>query len=277
MSRQEFHLAIESEYCSAVELIHQSSTLPKGEIKQAMQKGAVWLEDNKGIRRLRRAKAKLTAGSTLHFYHDAEVLNQNIANPFLIEDCQTYSIWFKPAGVLSQGSKWGDHCTINRWIETQDQQQRPAFIVHRLDRAACGLMIIAHGKKIARHFGQLFESRDIEKIYRARVHGLLQVELPMTIQESVNGKSASTTLLIVAQDPDSNTSLLTLRIDSGRKHQIRQHLSVLGYPIISDRLYGKDDKEDLQLCAWSLKFKDPRDQSPRHFEVPPNLIPEGLI
>ena len=147
MSRQEFHLAIESEYCSAVELIHQSSTLPKGEIKQAMQKGAVWLEDNKGIRRLRRAKAKLTAGSTLHFYHDAEVLNQNIANPFLIEDCQTYSIWFKPAGVLSQGSKWGDHCTINRWIETQDPQQRPAFIVHHLDRAACGLMVIAHGKK----------------------------------------------------------------------------------------------------------------------------------
>ncbi len=276
MPRQEFHLAIECENCSAVELIHQSCELPKGEIKQAMQKGAVWLEDDKGIRRLRRAKAKLTAGSRLHFYHDTEVLKQSIASPVLIEDCQTYSIWFKPAGVLSQGSKWGDHCTINRWIETNDQKQRPAFIVHRLDRAACGLMIIAHRKKIASHFGQLFESRDIEKVYRARVHDLLQAALPMTILEPVNGKSASTTLLTVAQDPDSTTSLLTLRIDSGRKHQIRQHLAGLGYPIIGDRLYGNDDMEDLQLCAWSLKFKDPVDQSPREFQVPPDLLPEGL-
>ena len=276
MPRQEFHIPIVSDNLSPVELIHEFSALPKGDIKQVMQKGAVWLEDNKGVRRLRRAKAKLVAGNTLHVYFDTDVLNQTITAPSLIEDLQTYSIWFKPPGVLSQGSKWGDHCTINRWIEIQDQQQRPAFIVHRLDRAACGLMVIAHGKKIAARFGQLFESRAIEKIYRTRVHGLLEADLPLTIEEPLNNRSASTTVLNVLPNQDSNSSLVTIRIDTGRKHQIRQHLAGLNYPIMGDRLYGNDDHGDLQLCAWSLAFKDPLDQTPRRFQVPAELMPEEL-
>ncbi len=52
-----------------------------------------------------------------------------------------------PYGMLSQGSKWSDHCTIARFAQQHLTPERPVFIVHRLDRAATGLILIAHSKK----------------------------------------------------------------------------------------------------------------------------------
>lgn len=277
MAKQEYHLDLTTDDQSAVELIQQASGLSASEIKRTMQKGAVWLQDSTGIRRLRRAKSKLSSGVKIHVYHDPDILQQTIITPQLIDDQQVYSVWFKPAGALSQGSKWGDHCTINRWIESHDKDQRPAFITHRLDRAACGLMIIAHSKSMARQISRLFEIRDIEKIYRARVSGLFDKETPFTIQQPVNGKTASTTVLDVRHNDSDSSSLLTIRIDSGRKHQIRQHLTELGFPIIGDRLYGIYQQDDLQLCAWSLAFECPIQQTSRFYEVPSQLAPEGLL
>ena len=68
----------------------------------------------------------------------------------------------------------GDHCTIYRWAEQQLKPERPAFIVHRLDRAASGLIILAHSKKMAQTFSQLFKNHDIQKQYRATVEGELK-------------------------------------------------------------------------------------------------------
>ncbi len=276
MSRQEFHIEFDSEKNLAVETIQQASGLTASEIKRTMQKGAVWLEDTQGTRRLRRAKGQLPSEGVLHVYHDPEVLRQTIEPPQLINDRKDYSIWFKPRGVFSQGSKWGDHCTINRWIENHDESQRPAFITHRLDRAACGLMIIAHGKTMAAQISQLFEHREMEKIYRVRVRGRFEENTPYTITEPTDGKPASTTILQAIIDADDESSQLTVRIDSGRKHQIRRHLADLGYPVLGDRLYGKDRSSDLQLCAWSLRFVCPIDQSIQYYEVPEELVPEGL-
>ena len=67
---------------------------------------------------------------------------------------KTTSIWYKPYGIYCQGSKWGDHHTIHRMAE--QQLQRPCFIVHRLDRATTGLVIVAHKKKIAAALAALF-------------------------------------------------------------------------------------------------------------------------
>jgi len=89
----------------------------------------------------------------------------------LVEDCGDYSIWNKPSGMLSQGSKWGDHCTIYRWVEKNLQPERAAFVVHRLDRAATGLILLAHKKSVASQFSRLFEKREIYKRYLVKVKG----------------------------------------------------------------------------------------------------------
>ena len=146
---QQYHLTVTDASVSAVELLAAESGLSKQQIKQIMHKGAVWRSRGKQAQRIRRAKSKLNVGDELSLYLDAKVLAEVPAEPQLLADEGAYSVWYKPYGMRSQGSKWGDHCALYRWVELNLQPQRPAFLVHRLDRAATGLILIAHEKKAA--------------------------------------------------------------------------------------------------------------------------------
>jgi tRNA pseudouridine32 synthase/23S rRNA pseudouridine746 synthase len=142
--RIEEHVSIESPEELPIDLLHRTTGLPKQRIKSAMTKGAVWLSRGRKTQRLRRAKRKLRIGDELHLYYDIKILDEVPVEPTLIADLGGYSVWQKPYGLRSQGSKWGDHCTVVRWAERSLKPERPAFTVHRLDRAANGLMLIAH-------------------------------------------------------------------------------------------------------------------------------------
>ena len=140
----EIHLSIESSEVGSVDLLHQASGLPKQRIKWAMTQGAVWLTRGRNTQRLRRAKRTLQAGDEIHLYYNADILAEVPPPPMLIADVGDYSVWNKPYGLRSQGSKWGDHCTVARWAERHLKPERSAFTVHRLDRAANGLILVAH-------------------------------------------------------------------------------------------------------------------------------------
>jgi tRNA pseudouridine32 synthase/23S rRNA pseudouridine746 synthase len=170
-NRIEHHLQVESTGDTAVNLLQRASGLSKGRIKSAMSKGAVWLTRGKTTQRLRRATRKLQSGDELHLYHDESVLAEVPAAPELIADAGDYSVWNKPYGLRSQGSKWGDHCTVTRWAEQHLQPERSAFVVHRLDRAASGLILVAHAKRTAAALSEIFKRRKIEKRYQAWVAG----------------------------------------------------------------------------------------------------------
>jgi tRNA pseudouridine32 synthase/23S rRNA pseudouridine746 synthase len=167
----EHHLQVESTGETAVDLLQRESGLSKGRIKSAMSKGAVWLTRGKSTQRLRRATRKLRSGDELHLYYDEDVLAEVPAEPQLIADVGDYSVWNKPYGLRSQGSKWGDHCTVTRWAEQHLQPERSAFVVHRLDRAANGLILVAHAKRTAAALSEIFTRRKIEKRYQAWVTG----------------------------------------------------------------------------------------------------------
>ena len=191
----EFHIKVKGTDQKIPNLIAEHSGFTIREIKSYMQKGAVWLSDKTGTHRVRRASKNLAIGDELHCYFNQIVLNATIEEPTLLEDKDQYSIWVKPNGVLSQGSKWGDHCSIARWVELYDTRQRPAFIVHRLDRAACGLMLIAHGKKMASTFSAMFAQRKISKNYIAYVEGDHSSRTaPQTIDEQLDGKLSITNI-----------------------------------------------------------------------------------
>ena len=221
---------------------------------------------------MRRSKKILIPETTLHLYYNAAIQNTVPTNAILISDEVEYSIWNKPYGMYSQGSKWGDHCTIHRWAETHLKPERPAFIVHRLDRAASGLIILAHSKKMATMFSTLFKNREIEKRYSAVVEGSLDdLELPHIITSNIDDKPALTKIISI--ESDANNSKLIIEIETGRKHQIRQHLAELGHPIIGDRLYGSKNfsenfqQQDLQLQAKSLRFICPVTNSQREYSL----------
>lgn len=267
----EKHIDINSKNAqsTAVDTLKYSTSLTKAEIKQVMAKGAVWLTRNNSTQRIRRASKQLQEGDCLHLYYDADVLASVPNDATLISDEGAYSIWFKPYGMLSQGAKWGDHCTINRWVEANLQPQRPAFIVHRLDRAATGLMVIAHQKKVAANLSMLFQNRQIKKHYQAIIHGQLLEE--KTMDSPIDGKPSISHIKPLEYNPVDKQTLVEVNIETGRKHQIRKHLSEAGFPIVGDRLYGlkgAGNERDLCLTSCFLSFLSPLDNLKKEYRLP---------
>ena len=259
-NRVEAHVTVESQEELPIDLLHRKTGLPKQRIKLAMTQGAVWTTRGRNTQRLRRAKRRLRTGDEIHLYYDAKILAAVPDEPDLIADVGEYSVWDKPYGLRSQGSKWGDHCTVVRWAERHLSPERPAFTVHRLDRAANGLILIAHSRSMAASLSGLFRERKVEKRYRAMVSGDFSEHVePFRVEREIDGKAALSEFLHRQLLADGKRSVVDVRIETGRKHQIRRHLAALGHPVTGDRLYGSgdDDGMDLQLTACFLAFQCP--------------------
>ena len=268
ISHFELHITAETTQQTAVDLLAENTPLSKQKIKHTMTNGAVWLESLIGIHRLRRAKKVVKENDVLHLYYDEKIQATKPDEAILVSDEGEYSIWNKPYGMYSQGTKWGDHCTIYRWAEEHLTPQRPAFLVHRLDRAANGLIILAHTKKTSKAIADLFQKRQIKKQYLATVEGVIDdIALPYTISSKIDDKSAISNITAVKQLKDEKT-LVTVEIETGRKHQIRKHLSEFGYPIIGDRLYGSGHSDNnLQLQSNYLQFICPSTNEMREYSL----------
>jgi len=280
---QEFHIEADDAGGNAVDQLSRHTLLSRQQLKQAMSKGALWItpagktsadgrQHSRHTRRLRRSKKTLNVGDQLHLYYNPALLELIPPVPTLIEDEGSYSVWHKPYGMLSQGSKWSDHCTLTRWAEQHLEPQRSAFLVHRLDRATSGLMVIAHSKQAARSLTQAFEQRKTNKHYQAIIEGRFP-DNEIHCELSINDKPALSHFQRLDYDERRNQSLVDIHIETGRKHQIRKHLSALGFPIVGDRLHGRAgaDDIDLQLCAYQLSFPDPAipQSAPKTYQLNP--------
>lgn len=257
---------------TALDLLSSGSGLSKQRIKDAMNKGAVWWTLKGKTLRLRRASKILNKGSVIQLYYDEQVLARAPEAAHLIADESRYSLWFKPHGMLAQGSQWGDHCSLLRWAELNLQPRRECFLIHRLDADAAGLMMIAHDQQSAARLSQLFQQRDMRKHYQAWVKGLVDISTDkLTLDQPLESKSAITHVQCLAVEESRQSSLLDIQIETGRKHQIRRHLADWGHPIIGDRLYGTQSSQKLQLLAYRLMFKCPFTGADLNYELPKEL------
>ena len=245
----------------ASELLATGTGLSKTKIKEAMIKGAVWLKKGRGKRRrLRRATSTLAVGDVLEVFYDKNILARTPPPADMLADRKTYSVWFKPAGMMTQGSNFGDHCALLRVVETYFLRRRPVHPVHRLDREVPGVVLVAHARETTRRLSVLFQNRRVIKRYRAEVLGVLDGKQSVSkIDLPLDGKSALTEYTVAAHSSANGTSTVDIRLITGRRHQLRRHFEMIGHPIMGDPLYGKGNKnpDGLKLSAVSLEFRCP--------------------
>ena len=147
-------------------------------------------------------------------------------------------------------------------------------IVHRLDKDTSGILIVAKNDKAHINMSEQIKEHLVEKTYIALVRGIVkenEASINMPIGRSdkdrkkmavkKNGKEAITHFKVIKRFPKHNCSLLEVKIETGRTHQIRVHLSHIGYPVIGDEIYsnGKNEWNISGQClhAKSLKFNHP--------------------
>jgi tRNA pseudouridine32 synthase / 23S rRNA pseudouridine746 synthase len=172
----------------------------------------------------------------------------------------------KPAGLLAVPGRGADKADC---VSLRVQRKYPdALIVHRLDQATSGLMLLARGLVIQRALSLLFETRQVHKQYVAVVHGLLEqdtgsINLPLAAdwparpRQKVDhqlGKAALTHYCVLSRDTSACTTRLVLEPITGRTHQLRVHLSALGHPILGDALYSGTPSLELQAPPLSTRL-----------------------
>lgn len=244
---------------AASDFLANRSGLSKSSIKDAMNKGAVWLK-RKGLGRMRLRKAAflLKKGDILELHYDSRVLSIVPPSASLLLDYGHYSIWFKPAGLLTQGTEYGDHGTLLRQAEVHFKSRRKIFPVHRLDREASGLIMIAHSRKAAAELSRLFAGHSVVKRYQVEVLGVPEKEEGI-IKEPLDGKPAVSRYRLIASNPEKRTSTLLVEIETGRMHQIRRHLAGAGLPVMGDPRYGTGNRDGrpMRLIACELRWRCP--------------------
>ena len=264
----------------ACQILADTSGLPKERIKHAMVRGAVWLKrPGKKERRLRKAKFKLLPDDFIQLFYDAKVLSQTPQEPTCIASYVDYSVWFKPPWLLSQGSRYGDHCSLLRLAE-KSNLDIDYKLIHRLDREASGLMLLAHNRNAAMLLSKLFQEDQIEKRYFAEVHGKPQIpEKGLQLTTDLDDRSACTEILSASPGRTEQNTILDIQLHTGRLHQIRQHLADFGHPVVGDPKYGEvrqKGRYELHLCAWKISFLSPFTQEQTSFQVPRGMRPSFL-
>jgi 23S rRNA pseudouridine1911/1915/1917 synthase len=207
----------------------------------------------------------------------------------------------KPAGLLVHGAK---HITENNLTDellkkfpeiakVGDDPERPG-LMHRLDKLASGLMVIARTQDSFNNLKKQFQERQVQKIYTALVYGQIdkdEGEIDFPIERSVkgykmaalprtkngkvniNGRAAITEFFVLQKF--INYNLIQVKIKTGRTHQIRVHLAAYDHPLVGDDLYGtsktkiKNKKLGTQrifLVATELAFSDLSGEN-HHFQI----------
>jgi tRNA pseudouridine32 synthase/23S rRNA pseudouridine746 synthase len=201
----------------------------------------------------------------------------------------------KPAGLLSVPGRGPENADC---LSARVQAVWPdALVVHRLDMATSGLLVMARGIEAQRRLSHAFAQRHTHKRYEAVVWGLLQppedtadasapgwqrIDLPLVVDwlnrprsivSHQLGKPSTTLWRVLAHDPAARTTRLDLRPITGRSHQLRVHLQALGHPIVGDNLYAPPEalaaSPRLLLHACDLSLPHPASAEVTQWHSPP--------
>jgi 23S rRNA pseudouridine1911/1915/1917 synthase len=201
----------------------------------------------------------------------------------------------KPAGLLTQGDRSGEPNLLDdvkAWIAREFSKPGNVYLglLHRLDRQVAGVVLFARTSKAASRLSAQFREHTIEKTYWALVQGRPEpasAHLTHFIEDleeragviahdkpGAGRKEARLSYQVFATAGD--VSAVELRLETGRKHQIRAQLSAVGHPILGDAAYRASRKFEgagIALVAKRLRFVHPVSKHSLAIEIPDHLCP----
>ena len=196
----------------------------------------------------------------------------------------------KPAGILTQADDSGDESLLDQvkaWIKAEFNKPGNVFLglIHRLDRNVSGVVLFARTSKGASRLSEQFRDKTTEKFYRAIVEGKPKPEQASLSHHLRKEKTLKSTVF-KRQGKDTQhaeleyktlknyegTSLLEIKLHTGRFHQIRAQLAFIGHPILGDKKYGATTplpERQVALYAHRLIFKHPISKEKVCVQSPP--------
>lgn len=233
----------------------------KSALKKAIKKGRIFIDCN-----IATTAKYITGGEKI----ELKELQENSTSKkltlrldILFED-DYLAIIYKPAGILVSGNKLitiSNALPQNLQKSTQKDAVKPQPI-HRLDYPTSGLLLVGKTSSAIQELGKLFRDKKIQKTYFAITIG--KMCCGGTINFKVDGKNASTEFSVLHAEKSTRfefVNLVKLHPKTGRKHQLRKHLSSIGHQILGDKEYGIKELiltgKGLYLHAAKLEFTHP--------------------
>jgi 23S rRNA pseudouridine1911/1915/1917 synthase len=194
----------------------------------------------------------------------------------------------KGAGLLTIATAKEREHTLYRYLSSHVKEKDPGakvFIVHRLDRDASGLLVFARTVEVKTALQAQLREHTVDRLYCAIVEGRVETEegtidRPLVeletgrVEEGKGGRGREARTHYRVLRAGDKHSRLEVRLESGRKHQIRVHLAILGHPIAGDKTYGaRGEWHRLALHARTLAFDHPVTGERMRFESP---VPQSL-
>lgn len=258
-------------------VIEQMPTLTRSFATKLIEEGRVCVNDSPVLK----PGYKMRKDDTVTIDHDEAEFHKipTIDLQVLYEDADCVVI-YKPTGLLTHSKgAFNPEATVATWLRGRltGMSGERAGIVHRLDRATSGVMICAKTEEAHKWLQKQFSQRRVKKMYTAVVVGTLEpseaiIDMPIernpnapaTFRVGANGKSALTHYKVLCEG--TTYSLLELKPQTGRTHQLRVHLAHQGHPIVGDYMYKGEVADRLYLHATRLELTLPNHER-KVFEV----------
>ena len=191
-----------------------------------------------------------------------EIIKEN--ESLLIENNDDFIVLNKSSGISVQGGTKSKKNLIDIFTKSKFFENTKPFSVHRLDKDTSGVFIIAKNRETAQLLTSLFRLRKVHKTYLAicngeidRMNGILKNDLVRYDNKKKIVEKAETIFKVI--DKNQNSSLVKMKPVTGRKHQLRKHLFMIGHSILGDKKYRtnnniKSINKNLMLHSYEIKF-----------------------
>ena len=246
----------------------------RNKIKSLIKYKSIKLNNNNNVK----YDTKLKKGQVISI--SLEKKDTKIGNIDIVYEDDTFLVVNKPSGMLTVATDKEKNRTlyhlVREYVKSKNKYQK-IFIVHRLDKETCGLVLFSKDEKVKLMLQENWEKLAVRREYCAVVKGIMTKkkdrlvsylkENRENITYSTNDQSGKKAITNYVVKKENNNSLLTILIETGRKNQIRVQLNDIGYPIIGDKKYGNIKGKKLLLCANHLEIKHPLTGKIMKFEV----------